>query len=109
MNSGELTLTMERFCLGVEPINMNVERRKKEECPATPSEITGMRRIAGAAQWRGNQGAPHILPMVRGLQRRVKTATVKDVHFANKVDREIRCTTALPMHTYRCQSPVFVA
>ena len=34
---------------------------------------------------------------------------MKDVHFANKVVREVRCTATLPMHIYRCAAPVVVA
>ena len=55
-DNGELVLSMERFCLGVEPIDLNTERRKKEDSPATPSDTHGDAAHCRGQQWRGNKG-----------------------------------------------------
>lgn len=100
------TLTQERFCLGIKQIPLSSERRMIPEAPATPHEKTLLRAACGSCQWRGTQSDPHLLPYVQELHRRIPTATVADIVFANKMVREAHATSTLPLRVFPITGPM---
>ena len=75
-----------KFCEDLDQINF---RNRPDDEPATPDEITQLRGVLGAAQWRAYQSGPHHSAKLGILQSMVTKATVETLKIANKLVREI--------------------
>ena len=73
------------FCEGIEAITYTT---KNDEDSITPDELTQLRGILGALQWRSQQTAPHLMAKIGQLQSAVTRANLGTLKAANKLARE---------------------
>lgn len=75
-----------KFCEDLEQITF---KNRADDDPATPEELTQLRGVLGAAQWRAYQSGPHHSAKLGILQSMVTKATVETLKAANKLVREL--------------------
>ena len=74
-----------KFIEGVEQIEF---RSRADHELATSEELTQLRGVLGALQWRVNQSSPMLSARLGQLQSEINTATVATLRAANKLVRE---------------------
>ena len=79
------TLDHSSFCESIESITYTT---KNDHDPLTPDELTQLRGILGALQWRSQQTAPHLMAKIGQLQSAVTRANLDTLKAANKLARE---------------------
>ena len=83
----EITLSQERFTLGLNEINLTQERKQQLDEETTLTEKKAMRGLLGGLAWRVTQTAPWLSASTSCLQGTQTTARVQDFLFANKLCR----------------------
>ncbi|CAE7508263.1 GIP [Symbiodinium sp. CCMP2456] len=63
--------------------------KRDEKLPATPEEVTQLRGVLGAIQWRAYSTAPQHMATLSMLQSQTSKATVGTLQQANKLAREV--------------------
>ena len=79
------TLDHSSFCENIEAVTCTTKDDKE---PLTSDEMTQLRGVLGALQWRGQQTAPHLMAKIGQLQSAVSRANLETVRAANKLVRE---------------------
>jgi len=79
------TLDHSSFCESIEAVTYTT---KNEHDKLTADEVTQLRGVLGALQWRGQQTAPHLMAKIGQLQSSVTKANLGTVKAANKLVRE---------------------
>jgi hypothetical protein len=79
------TLDHSSFCESIEAVTYTT---KNEHDKLTADEVTQLRGVLGALQWRGQQTAPHLMAKIGQLQSSVTKANLETVKAANKLVRE---------------------
>ncbi len=79
------SLDHQAFCESIEQI---VFTNRNDSDPVTPDEMTQLRGVLGALQWRSHQTAPHIAARLGQLQSQVSHANVATLRAANRLVRD---------------------
>ena len=83
--TNEFVLDQSTYCSQIEEIKFDA---RNEDDLATKEEITQLRGVLGAVQWRAYSTAPQLLVQLSMLQSMISKATVKTLKLANKLVRE---------------------
>ena len=83
--NSEFILDQSTYCSQIEEIKFEA---RNEDDLATKDEITQLRGVLGAVQWRAYSTAPQLLVQLSMLQSMISKATVKTLKLANKLVRE---------------------
>lgn len=83
----QVSLSQERFALGVDEINLSNERKVEVTEEVSFTERKAMRQVLGALNWRATQSAPWLLSTVSHLQGCIESACVQDLLSLNKLVR----------------------
>ena len=92
-----ITLSQERYALGVSEIPVSNQRKQQPEAKATPAEVKQLRGTLGALSWRATQSCPWLAATTSILQGTQKDPLVSDLMEANKLVRMQRqhCESSL--------------
>lgn len=82
-----ISLTQERFALGIDEIPMTKERKEEKESEVNKEEKRSLRQVLGALSWRATQSAPWLLAPVSILQGCVEGGKVQNILEVNKLVR----------------------
>ena len=83
--NSEFILDQSTYCSQIEEIKFEA---RNEDDLATKEEISQLRGVLGAVQWRAYSTAPQLLAQLSMLQSTISKATVKTLKLANKLVRE---------------------
>ena len=84
---GGITLSQERFSLGLNEINLTQERKQQIDDEASMTEKKAMRGLLGGLAWRTTQTAPWLSASTSILQGAQTTARFQDLLSVNKLCR----------------------
>ena len=82
----EVILEQSEYCANIEEVKYE---KRDEKLPATPEEVTQLRGVLGAIQWRAYSTAPQHMATLSMLQSQTSKATVGTLQQANKLAREV--------------------
>ena len=83
--TSEFTLDQSTYCSQIEEIKFTA---RDDNDLATKDEVSQLREVLGAVQWRAYSAAPQLLVQLSMLQSMISKATVKTLKLANKLVRE---------------------
>jgi hypothetical protein len=84
------TLSQERFVR--EKLNLIEFDDKRGERPATEKEISQLRGVCGALQWKVTQTGPQLASSLSAIQGQITTATTKTLKEANELVKHAKAT-----------------
>ena len=82
----EVVMDQASYCSTLEQISFE---KRDENLPASPEEISQLRGVLGAVQWRAFSTAPQHMATLSMLQSQTSRATVSTLMAANKLCREV--------------------
>ena len=95
-------ISHEEYCSNVSQVD---PRRKGDEEPLREDELSQLRAVHGAIQWRVTQSAPHHAAKLSYLQSFLATKDYKAIELTNKLVREVHSSRHLSIGVHQLDSP----
>ena len=87
--AGDIQISMEAYMGRVAPISIELERRKSQDSPLTPKELTEHRWLAEMLNWAGRATITVACYAASEMQQKLANARVKHLCSANGMIAEI--------------------
>ncbi|CAE7259381.1 RE2 [Symbiodinium sp. CCMP2456] len=97
-----ILLNHEEYCANISQVTA---RPKNEDGPLREDELSQLRAVHGAIQWRVTQTAPHHAAKLSYLQSHLATKDVSNIDMTNKLVREIHAGRHLSVNVNQLNAP----